>query len=55
MCGEAGRLDDTFIVPPNDAEIDAPVSRSVDERPVLVIGEATGGFERAVWSRLRPP
>ena len=52
---EAGRHDDgddTFVVSRNDAGIDALVSRLVDERPVLVIVEATGGFERAVVAAL---
>jgi transposase len=48
--GEAGRNRSgaTFAVPHDDAGIDALVSRLVEERPVLVIVEATGGFERAV-------
>jgi transposase len=51
--GEAGRHDDdTFFVPHDDGGIDALVSRLVDERPVLVIVEATGGFERAVVAAL---
>jgi transposase len=51
--GEAGRHgDDTFFVPHDDAGIDALVSRLVEERPVLVILEATGGFERAVVAAL---
>ncbi len=51
--GDAGRHDDdTFFVPHDDAGIDALVSRLVEERPVLVILEATGGFERAVVAAL---
>ncbi len=52
--GEAGRHDDkdTFVVPHDDAGIDALLSRLVEERPVLVILEATGGFERAVVGAL---
>jgi transposase len=48
--GEAGRNRSgaTFAVTHDDAGIDALVSRLVEERPVLVIVEATGGFERAV-------
>jgi hypothetical protein len=38
-----------------DAGIDALVSGLVEERPVVVIVEATGGFERAVgWGFLWP-
>jgi transposase len=52
--GKAGRHDDddTFFVPHDDAGIDVLVSRLVEERPVLVIVEATGGFERAVVAAL---
>jgi transposase len=52
--GEAGRHDDddTFFVPHDDAGIDVLVSRLVEERPVLVVLEATGGFERAVVAAL---
>ncbi len=51
--GEAGRHDDdTFFVPNDNSGIDALVSRLVEERPVLVILEATGGFERAVVAAL---
>jgi transposase len=51
--GEAGRHDDeTFFVPHDDTGIDALVSRLVEERPELVIVEATGGFERAVVGAL---
>lgn len=48
--GEAGRHnnDDTFFVPHDGAGIDVLVSRLVEKRPVLVVLEATGGFERAV-------
>jgi transposase len=55
--GETGRHnddgdDDTFFVPHGDSGIDTLVSRLVEERPVLVIVEATGGFERAVVGAL---
>jgi transposase len=53
--GEAGRHnndDDTFFVPHDDTGIDVLVSRLVEERPVLVVLEATGGFERAVVAAL---
>jgi transposase len=51
--GEAERHDnDTFVVTHDNAGIDALVSRLVEERPVLVILEATGGFERAVVAAL---
>jgi transposase len=51
--GEAGRHDDdAFFVSHDDAGIDALVTRLVEERPVLVIVEASGGFERAVVGAL---
>jgi transposase len=51
--GEAQRHhDDAFVVSHDDAGIDTLVSRLVEERPVLVILEATGGFERAVVGAL---
>jgi transposase len=51
--GEAERHDDhTFFVTHDNAGIDALISRLVEERPVLVILEATGGFERAVVAAL---
>jgi transposase len=52
--GEAERHDgeDAFVVPHDDAGIDALVSRLLEERPVLVILEATGGFERALVGAL---
>ncbi len=53
--GEAERHDDTFVVTHDNAGIDALVSRLVEERPVLVILEATGGFEGAVVAALWPP
>src|SRR4051812_2256132 len=40
--------DDVFVVTHDDAGIDILVSRLVEECSVLVILEATGGFERAV-------
>jgi transposase len=39
---------DAFVVAHDDAGIDTLVSRLVEKRSVLVIVEATGGFERAV-------
>jgi hypothetical protein len=51
--GEAGRHDDdTFFVPHDDGGIDALVPRQLEERPVVVILEASGGFERAVVAAL---
>jgi transposase len=55
--GEPTRHDEdevatTFVVPHEDAGIDTLVSRLVDESPVLVILEATGGFERAMVGAL---
>jgi transposase len=50
--GEPERHDDAFVVSHDDAGIDTLVSRLVEERPVLVIVEATGGFERAVVGAL---
>jgi transposase len=43
---------DAFFVPHDDAGIDTLVSRLLQERPVMVILEATGGFERAVVGAL---
>jgi transposase len=51
--GEAERHNDAFFVPHDDSGIDALVSRLlVEERPILVLLEATGGFERAVVAAL---
>jgi transposase len=51
--GEAERHNDAFFVPHDDSGIDALVSRLlVEERPILVLLEATGGFERAVVGAL---
>jgi transposase len=52
--GEAQRHDedDAFVVAHDDAGIDTLVSRLLEEHPVLVILEATGGFERAVVGAL---
>jgi hypothetical protein len=52
--GEAGRNHSgaTLAVSHDDAGIDALVSRLAEEPPVLVILEATGGFERAVVGAL---
>ena len=44
--------EDVFFVTHDDAGIDTLVSRLLKERPVLVILEATGGFERAVVAAL---
>jgi transposase len=44
--------DDAFVVTHDDAGIDTLVSRLVEERPLLVLLEATGGFERAVVGAL---
>jgi transposase len=43
---------DAFVVAHDEAGIDTLVSRLVEKRPVLVIVEATGGFERAVVGAL---
>ncbi len=50
--GEAERHNDAFFVLHDDRGIDALVSRLVEERPMLVLLEATGGFERAVVAAL---
>jgi transposase len=50
--GEAERHNDAFFVPHDDSRIDALVSRLVEERPMLVLLEATGGFERAAVAAL---
>lgn len=51
--GEAEKhQEDAFGVPHDDAGIDALVSRLVEERPALVILEATGGLERAAVAAL---
>ena len=50
--GEAKRHNDAFFVPHDDSGIDALVSRLLEERPILVLLEATGGFERAVVAAL---
>ena len=49
---ESERHDDTFFVTHDDTGIDALISRLLKERPVMVILEATGGFERAVVGAL---
>jgi transposase len=49
---EPERHDDAFFVTHDDAGIDTLVSRLLEERPVMVILEATGGFERAVVAAL---
>ena len=41
-----------FVVTHDDGGIDTLVSRLLEERPVMVIVEATGGFERAVVGAL---
>jgi transposase len=43
---------DAFFVTHDDAGIDTLVSRLLEENPVMVILEATGGFERAVVGAL---
>jgi transposase len=50
--GEVERHNDAFFVAHDDSGIDALVSRLVEERPMLVLLEATGGFERAVVAAL---
>jgi hypothetical protein len=50
--GEAERHNQAFFVPHDDSGIDALVSSLVEERPMLVLLEATGGFERAVVAAL---
>jgi hypothetical protein len=54
--GEAGRnrRGAAFAVPHDDAGIDALVSRLAEERPVLVILEATGGLSGERWLGLWP-
>jgi transposase len=49
---ESERHDDTFFVTHDDTGIDALISHLLKERPVMVILEATGGFERAVVGAL---
>jgi transposase len=44
--------EDVFFVTHDEAGIDTLVSRLLEERPELVILEATGGFERAVVAAL---
>jgi transposase len=44
--------DDAFVVAHDEAGIDTLVSRLLEERPMLVLLEATGGFERAVVGAL---
>ena len=44
--------EDLFFVSHDEAGIDTLVSRLLEEHPVLVILEATGGFERAVVAAL---
>jgi transposase len=51
--GEAQRHNDTsFVVAHEDAGFETLLSRLLEERPELVIVEATGGFERAVVATL---
>jgi len=52
--GEAQRHDEdaAFVLAHDDAGIDTLVSGLLEERPELVILEATGGFERAVVGAL---
>jgi transposase len=40
---------EAFFLTHDDAGIDTLVSRLLEENPVMVILEATGGFERALW------
>lgn len=49
---DAERHNDAFFVAHDDSGIDALVSRLVEERPMLVLLEATGGFERTVVAAL---
>jgi transposase len=44
--------EDVFFVTRDEAGIDTLISRLLEEHPVLVILEATGGFERAVVAAL---
>ena len=44
-----------FAVAHDEAGIDTLVSGLVKERPMLVLLEATGGFERAAVGALWPP
>ena len=50
--GEPERHDEVFFVTHDDAGIATLVSRLLEEQPVMVILEATGGFERAVVAAL---
>lgn len=49
---EPERHDDAFVVTHDDAGIGTLVSRLVEEHPMLVLLEATGGFERAAVAAL---
>jgi transposase len=49
---EAGHGDDTFSVSNDSVGTETLVARLVEERPALVILEATGGFERLVAAAL---
>ena len=49
---EPERHDEAFVVTHDEAGIATLVSRLVEERPMLVLLEATGGFERAAVARL---
>jgi hypothetical protein len=51
---ESNQKEEVFFVAYDDSGIDAMLSRLLKERTVLVILEATGGFERTVvgaWPR----
>ena len=47
--------EEAFVVAYDDNGIDALVSRLLEERTVLVVLEATGGFERTVVGALAAP
>ncbi len=49
---EAGEGEHTFGVPNDPAGTETLLARLLEERPVLVILEATGGFERPVAAAL---
>ncbi len=50
--GGGGGGGDAFFVTHDDAGIDALVSCLLQERPAMVVLEATGGFERTVVGAL---
>jgi transposase len=49
---ESHEREEAFVVDYDDSGIDALLSRLLEERPVLVVLEATGGFERTAVGAL---